>query len=56
MQFLRAMEALERGASPQARQWMEEFTRGAPETRLTREARLALGRLQKRASGPRRSQ
>jgi WD40 repeat protein len=44
---LRAMEILERSATAQARQWLEELAAGAPGSWLTREARLALDRLRK---------
>ena len=45
---LRVMEALEQGAIPEVRTWLEELSRSVPGTRLTTEASLALGRLQKR--------
>jgi WD40 repeat protein len=46
---LRAMEVLQRSATPEVRTWLEELARGAPEARLTIEARLTLERLRKRA-------
>jgi WD40 repeat protein len=49
LQALRAMEVLEQLATPEAQRWLEQVARGAPETRLAREARLALERLQRRA-------
>jgi WD40 repeat protein len=42
---LRAVEALERAGTPQARQLLEELAAGLPEARLTREAAAALKRL-----------
>jgi WD40 repeat protein len=48
LQVLRAMEILERLATPEAQQWLEQVARAAPETRLARAARLALERLQTR--------
>jgi hypothetical protein len=44
---LRAMEVLERAATPGARAWFEELAAGALEARLTLEARLALERLKR---------
>jgi WD40 repeat protein len=45
---VRAVEVLERLGSPAARQHLEALARGAPEARLTREARAALRRLDRR--------
>jgi WD40 repeat protein len=51
LRLLRAVEALERNGTGEARQLLEALSRGLPEARLTREARSALGRLTKRAAG-----
>jgi hypothetical protein len=48
---LRAVEALEHAGTAEARQVLEVLARGAPEGRLTQDARAALGRLAKRAGG-----
>src|SRR5262249_49925638 len=48
LQALRAVEALEKIASPEARQVLRGLAKGAPEARLTREAMAALGRLTRR--------
>jgi WD40 repeat protein len=48
---LRAMEVLERLATPAARKSLQELARGAPGSLLAREAGLALGRLRKRSAG-----
>jgi len=48
IQILRAMEALERAATPAAREWLVEAARGAPVARLTQEARDSVARLDKR--------
>jgi RNA polymerase sigma factor (sigma-70 family) len=45
---LRAVEVLERAATPEARQLLERLARGAPVARLSREARAALDRLSRR--------
>jgi hypothetical protein len=42
---VRAVEVLERAATPEARRVLDKLTGGAPGTRLTREAKAALGRL-----------
>jgi HEAT repeat protein len=47
---VRAVEALEQIATPQARQLLQELAQGAPAARLTREARASLGRLAKRGT------
>jgi WD40 repeat protein len=44
---LRALEVLEQVGTPEARQIIEGLTKGAPEVRLTREAKAALRRLPK---------
>jgi RNA polymerase sigma factor (sigma-70 family) len=41
---LRAVEVLERIGTPEAKQLLEKLARGAPEARLTREAKAALAR------------
>jgi WD40 repeat protein len=48
----RAVEALERSRAAEARQVLAELARGAPEQRLTRDAKAALSRLERR--GPAR--
>ncbi len=45
---LRTIEVLERAATPEARQLLEKLATGAPEARLTREAKAALARLANR--------
>jgi hypothetical protein len=45
LQVLRAIQALERIGTPEARQLLEKVAQGNPEARLTREARAALERL-----------
>jgi hypothetical protein len=47
---LRAVEVLERLATPEARQWLKELAGGVPEARLTREAQQILGRLDRKPS------
>jgi WD40 repeat protein len=49
---LRAVEVLERGGTAAARKALEALAKGAPEARLTQEAKVALGRLAKRAAAP----
>jgi WD40 repeat protein len=44
----RAVSVLEQVGTPSARQALEELAKGAPESRLTQEARSSLGRLAKR--------
>jgi RNA polymerase sigma factor (sigma-70 family) len=44
---LRALEVLERLSTPEARQLIEKLANGAPDARLTREAKTALQRLQR---------
>jgi hypothetical protein len=44
---LRALEALEWMAGDSARRLMETLSKGAPDARLTREARAALGRMRR---------
>jgi RNA polymerase sigma factor (sigma-70 family) len=45
LRSLRAIEVLEQIATPEARQVLQRLSNGAPEARLTREARAALQRL-----------
>jgi hypothetical protein len=45
---VRAVEALEYMATPKARQLLAELAKGTPEARLTREAKAALQRLERR--------
>jgi hypothetical protein len=53
LRALRAVEALEHAATPEARSVLQELARGEPEARQTREAKAALQRLTKRsAAGP----
>jgi hypothetical protein len=49
---LRAVEALERMETAEARQLLEALARGAPEGRLTREARASLERLRMPSASP----
>jgi WD40 repeat protein len=48
LRSIRAIEVLEMIATPEARQLVQKLAAGAPETRLTREAKAALDRLAKR--------
>jgi HEAT repeat protein len=52
LRLLRALAALEEIGTPEARRLLESLAQGAPEARLTREARAVLKRLGKRKSGP----
>ena len=47
---LRAVEVLERVGRGEARRALEELAKGAPEARLTQEAKAALGRLAERSA------
>ncbi len=51
LQALRAVEALEIADTPEARRLLDELAKGAPEARLTQEAKASLERLTKRSSG-----
>lgn len=46
---LRAIEVLEHIGTPQAREILQSLGKGAPEARLTQEAKASLGRVEKRA-------
>jgi hypothetical protein len=48
LRALRAVEVLERAGSPEALKLLQSLAKGAPDARLTREARAALDRLAKR--------
>jgi cell division septum initiation protein DivIVA len=48
LQALRAVEVLEIAGTPEARQLLEVLAKGAPEARLTQEAKASLERLTKR--------
>ncbi len=48
---LRAIQALEHMANPKAQELLKSLARGAPEARLTQEAKASLDRLAKRAAG-----
>jgi WD40 repeat protein len=52
VQAVRAVEVLEHIATPEVRQLLEKLAAGAPEARLTREAKAALDRLQRRHPAP----
>jgi hypothetical protein len=47
MRMLRAIEVLEQVGSPEAREVLQNLADGAPEARLTREAKAAIARLAK---------
>jgi WD40 repeat protein len=49
LQALRAIEVLERVATPEARGLLQALAKGAPEARITQEAKESLERLHKRA-------
>jgi RNA polymerase sigma factor (sigma-70 family) len=51
LQSLRAVEVLEHGGTAQAQELLRRLAEGAPEARLTQEARAALGRLSTRPAG-----
>jgi WD40 repeat protein len=51
LRALRAVETLEHIGGSEARQALQELARGAPEARLTREARESLDRLSRSAAG-----
>jgi hypothetical protein len=52
LRVVRSIEALEYIATPAARELLEKLAAGAPEARLTREAKATLERLAKRKGGP----
>jgi WD40 repeat protein len=52
LQALRAVEVLEHICTSEARQVLESLAKGAPEARLTREARAALQRLDRQSAKP----
>ncbi len=45
---LRALEALEQCGTPEAREWLRALADGAPQSRLTQEAKACLKRLERR--------
>jgi RNA polymerase sigma factor (sigma-70 family) len=49
---VRSVEVLEQAGTTAARQVLEELAKGEPEARITREAREALNRQQRKAAGP----
>jgi WD40 repeat protein len=49
---LRALEVLEQIGTPEARQLLETMAKGAPEARVTRQAKAALERMDRRAGSP----
>jgi WD40 repeat protein len=49
---VRAVEVLEQAGTPEARQLLERLAKGAPEARLTQEAKATLDRLAKRPAAP----
>jgi hypothetical protein len=52
LRHVRAVEALEYMGTPEARKLLEVVAEGAPEARLTREAKAALERLNRRSGLP----
>jgi hypothetical protein len=50
LRVLRAVEILELVATPDAKKLLETLAAGAPEARLTQEAKASMGRLAKRTS------
>jgi WD40 repeat protein len=51
LRAVRAVQALEQSGAPEARQLLERLARGAPEDRLTREAKAAVARLAHKQPG-----
>src|SRR5262249_61660266 len=51
LQSLRAVAVLEDIGTPEARKLLDELTKGAAESRLTREAKASLQRLERRGDG-----
>jgi hypothetical protein len=51
-QRLRAVQALEKSATPEARKLLEKLAQGTPEARLSRAAKAALERLDQSLKGP----
>jgi WD40 repeat protein len=52
LRHLRALEVLEQIATPEARQLLHTMVKGTPDARLTREAKAALDRLNRRTGSP----
>lgn len=52
LQSLRAVAVLEAIDTPGTRRLLENLAKGAPEARLTREAKTSLQRLEKKVGGP----
>ena len=52
LRALRALEALEQIGTPPAREALEALARGAPEARLTQEAKASLERVARRPADP----
>ena len=52
MKLLRAVEVLERSRTPEAKALLERLSAGAPEARLTQDAKAALERLAPSLVGP----
>jgi hypothetical protein len=52
LRHVRAVEALEYMGTPEARKLLETVAKGAPEARLTHEAKASLERLSRKAESP----